>query len=187
MNDFFGAVAVVLAAMITGAGAYVGVSLRRQLRTRVSERRLIAYAALWQVTRKAAPSRQDSLTEAERMELFEEMTSWYYQDGSGMCMTSGCRNIFFKAKANLVALSDDLEPTLRDYLAQAESEEQSRRSNLAVSQLSLLRTRVRADLEIFGRWYRDQDLNDEERAFLKDCGEDISKYPWRPRRPLLRS
>ena len=56
MNDFFGAVAVVLAAMITGAGAYVGVSLRRQLRTRVSERRLIAYAALWQVTRKAAPS-----------------------------------------------------------------------------------------------------------------------------------
>ena len=77
MNDFFGAVAVVLAAMITGAGAYVGVSLRRQLRTRVSERRLIAYAALWQVTRKAAPSRQDSLTEAERMELFEEMTSWY--------------------------------------------------------------------------------------------------------------
>jgi len=71
MNDFFGAVAVVLAAMITGAGAYVGVSLRRQLRTRVSERRLTAYAALWQVTRKAAPSRQDSLTEAERMELFE--------------------------------------------------------------------------------------------------------------------
>ena len=72
MNDFSGAVAVVLAAMITGAGAhYVGVSLRRQLRTRVSERRLTAYAALWQVTRKAAPSRQDSLTEAERMELFE--------------------------------------------------------------------------------------------------------------------
>jgi len=31
------------------------------------------------------------------MELFEEMTSWYYQDGFGMCMTSGCRNIFFKA------------------------------------------------------------------------------------------
>jgi len=47
MNDFSGAVAVVLAAMITGAGAYVGVSLRRQLRTRVSERRLTTYAALW--------------------------------------------------------------------------------------------------------------------------------------------
>jgi hypothetical protein len=186
MNDFFGALAAVLAAVITGAGAYIGVSLRRQLKTRVSERRLTSYAALWQVTKKAAPSRQHSLTGVERMELFEEMTSWYYNDGFGMCMSPGCRNVFMKAKANLVAPSNDLEPTLRDYVVQPDGEEQSRRSNLAVSQMSLLRTRMRADLEIFGRWYRDQDLNDQERAFLKDCGEDLSKYPWRPRRPLLR-
>ncbi len=186
MNDIFGAVAAVLAAMIAGAGAYLGVSLRRQLKARVSERRLSAYAALWQVTKKAAPSRQDALTEEQRTKLFEKMTSWYYQDGFGMCMTAGCRNVFLKAKANLVGLSNDLEPTLRDYVLRADSEEQKRRSDLAISQLSLLRTRMRADLEIFGRWYRDKDLNDEDRAFLEDCGEDLSKYPWRPRRPLRR-
>jgi hypothetical protein len=150
MNDFVSVVAAVLAAAITGAGAYIGVSLRRQLKTRVSERRLTPYAALWQVTGKAAASGQDSLTEAERLELFEDMTSWYYHDGSGMCMTAACRNIFLKAKANLVARASDLEPALlRDYVVQAGSEEQNRRSDLAVSQLSLLRTRMRA-----GRTFR---------------------------------
>lgn len=186
MNDFLSVVAAVLAAVITGAGAYVGVSLRRQLKSRVSERRLTAYAALWQVTKKAALSRQNSLTEAERRELFEDMTSWYYQNGFGMCMTADCRNVFLGAKANLVAPADGLEETLRKYVVQAGREDHSRRSELAVRQLSLLRTRMRADLEIFGRWYRSQDLNDEERAFLKACGEDLSKYPWRPRHPLLR-
>ncbi len=186
MNNLFGAVASLLAAIIAFVGAYVGISLRRQLRNRVSERRLTAYAALWQVTEKAAPSRQNTLTEAERKELFEDMTSWYYRDGFGMCMTSGCRNIFLKAKENLVIPSNDLKPTLRNYALHADGEEQKHRSDLTIGQLSMLRTRMRADLEIFGLWYRDEDLNDEERAFLKDCGEDLSKYPWRPQRRQLR-
>jgi hypothetical protein len=175
MNDLFGAVASLLAAIIVVIGAYVGVSLRRQLKSRVSERRLTAYAGLWQVTEKAAPSRQSALTESERKVLFEKLTSWYYRHGFGMCLTSGCRNVFLKAKANLVAKSEDLEPTLRNYALHPDGEEQSRRSNLAIGQLSLLRTRMRADLDIFGRWYRDEDLSDEERAFLKDCGEVTSQ------------
>jgi hypothetical protein len=176
-----------LAAIIAVIGAYVGVNLRRQLKTRVSERRLTAYAALWQVTEKAAPSRQNALTEAERRQLFDELTSWYYRHGFGMCLTSDSRNVFLKAKANLVVKSKDLEPTLRNYALHEEGEEQGCRSNLAISQLSLLRTRMRADLNIFGRWYRDEELSDEERAFLKDCGEDLSEYPWRrpPRRPRV--
>src|ERR1700733_9994716 len=113
MNDFLSVVAAVLAAVITGAGAYVGVSLRRQLKSRVSERRLTAYAALWQVTKKAALSRQNSLTEAERRELFENMSSCYYKKGFGMCMPADSRNFFWAAKANLVPPADGLEETLR--------------------------------------------------------------------------
>jgi hypothetical protein len=130
MNDLFGAVASLLAAIIVVIGAYVGVSLRRQLKNRVSERRLTAYADLWQVTQKAAPSRRNALTEDDRETLFKDLTSWYYRDGFGMCLTSGCRNVFLKAKANLVAKSKDLEPTLRNYALHADGEEQSRRSKL---------------------------------------------------------
>jgi hypothetical protein len=179
MNDPFSAIATLLAAIIALIGAYVGVSLRRQLKNQVSERRLTAYAALWQAMEKAAPSRQKPLTESERSELFDKLTSWYYSNGFGMCLTSGCRNVFLKAKGNLVARTSDLQPTLRKYVLHADNKEQERRSKLAISQLSLLRTRMRADLDIFGRWYQDEDLSDEARAFLEDCGEDFSEYPWR--------
>jgi hypothetical protein len=179
VNSYFGAAATLLAAVIALTGAYVGVSLRRQLRSRVSERRLAAYAALWQLTEKAAPSRQRALSEAERRQLFKELTSWYYRDGSGMCLTSGCRNVFLEAKANLIKESNELHPVLHKYVFQEEGQEERRRSDLTISQLSLLRTRMRADLDIFGRWYQKEGLSEEARNFLKDCGEDPSKYPWR--------
>jgi hypothetical protein len=50
-----------------------------------------------QLTEKAAPSRPNDLTRDERKDLFDEMTSWYYHNGFGMCVTSSCRNIFLKA------------------------------------------------------------------------------------------
>ena len=49
---------------------------------------------------------------------------------------------------------------------------------LSVRQLSLLRTRLKADLAVYRRVY-DRDLTPEDKAFLRLCGENLLRRPWR--------
>lgn len=51
------------------------------------------------------------------------------------------------------------------------------RSDLAIRQLSLLRTAMRADLGIIGRPYG-QSLDPVDRAFLRSAGVRLWERPW---------
>jgi hypothetical protein len=178
-------IAASISAAVSLTAVYFSESLRRRVRgqidLRVAEMRFEAYAALWDLTKAASPMLDAPLTENERANLFADMTDWYYSKGKGMLLSEEARNIYLKAKANLTCADGDVEPGI---LADQVTDHKVDRSTLSKQQLSLLRTAIRADLRIFTQPYgpppeaRD-DVRARGRAFLADCGIDLTKRPWR--------
>jgi hypothetical protein len=122
MAEWVGIVITAVGVVITAAAVYYGNNLRRRTRAeieaRVAEKRLPAYAALWEKTKVASPMRDSPLTLDERSDLFRDLTDWYYDDGNGMLLTEATRNIYLKAKANLTCPVEELVPaTTRRKLA----------------------------------------------------------------------
>jgi hypothetical protein len=174
------ATGIAITAVLSAAALYFGNNLRRRSRAEVdanvAEKRLPAYAALWESTKVASPMRDSPLTAGERSQLFDDLTDWYYDDGHGMLLTETTRNIYLKAKANLTCAPEKLVPdSLRDRVA-ADGDEA--RGWASIDQLSLLRTSMRADVEIFTEPY-DEELSADDRAFLEACKVDLGHAPWR--------
>jgi len=88
MTEWIG---IAVTAVLTLAGLYFGNSLRLKTRTEVeanvAEKRFAAYAALWAQTKTASPMRRVPLTRAERSQLYDQLTDWYYDGGNGMLLT----------------------------------------------------------------------------------------------------
>ncbi len=88
MTEWIG---IAVTAVLTLAGLYFGNSLRIKTRTdveaNVAEKRFAAYAALWAQTKTASPMRGVPLTRAERSQLYDQLTDWYYDGGNGMLLT----------------------------------------------------------------------------------------------------
>jgi hypothetical protein len=176
-------VAIVVTAAVSLAAIYYGNNLRRRTRAeveaKVAEKRLPAYAALWAKTKIASPTRSTPLTPTERAHLFEGLTDWYYDCGNGMLLTEATRNIYLRAKRNLTCPDAELVPSsLRESVARGGDPE---RGWATIGQLSLLRTSMRADVEIFTQPY-DEELDEEDVAFLKACKIDLNRPPWRDAR-----
>jgi len=164
-------------------GARLANSYRRQLDLKTSERRIQAYAALWALLRVASPTRSEPMSEAERHDLFERVTDWYYTDGNGMVLTDKTRQLYLKTKANLRCSDDELFPA--SLCAQAHRREfgdlERWRSELSRQQLSLLRTQMKVDLAIYGKVSAGSLHGPEhrlERDFLEACGINLSDEPW---------
>ncbi|MGH2933892.1 MAG: hypothetical protein ACRDL2_05175, partial [Gaiellaceae bacterium] len=172
--------AVVVGVLIPGAGLYLGNSVRlrtrEEVKSAVASKRLPAYASLWEMTKVASPMRGRPLSSEERSGLFDEMTDWYYDGGQGMLLTEQTRNIYLTAKRNLTCADGDLLPS--SVALRVTKEGDAARGQASIDQLSLLRTSMRADVEIFTEPY-DQDLGDEDVAFLEACGVDLRRTPWR--------
>lgn len=173
------AVGIAITAILSLAALYYGNNLRRRTRAemeaRVAEKRLPAYAALWEKTKIASPMRNAPLTPGERSGLFDSLTDWYYDCGHGMLLTETTRNIYLKAKTNLTCPAEKLVPaSLRDRAAESDAA----RGWASIDQLSLLRTSMRADVEIFTQPY-DEELSPDDVAFLEACKVDLSRPPWR--------
>jgi len=171
--------------LIAVIGFYFAHSLSRQVVVRVSEKRLGAYAALWDLTRVASPTRlrgdgAGPLTPAERTELHDQLLGWYYNKGNGMLLADGTRTMFLKVKDNLYKPPEELEPkSFREEVRQAgDDRKEAIRGERAIDQLSLLRTRMKADLGVFGIHYGGN-LTDNKKAFLTYCGEQLWRRPWR--------
>jgi hypothetical protein len=170
---------IAITAVLSLAALYYGNNLRRRTRAemeaRVAEKRLPAYAALWEKTKIASPMRGSPLSLGERSELFDSLTDWYYDCGNGMLLTEATRNIYLKAKANLTCPAKKLVPaSLRDRAA----EDDAARGWASIEQLSLLRTSMRADVEIFTQPY-DEELSPDDVAFLEAAKVDLGRPPWR--------
>lgn len=173
-------VGIAITAVVPGAAIYYGSNLRRRTRAeveaKVAEKRLPAYAALWETTKIASPMRGTPLAPDERSQLFDDLTDWYYDDGHGMLLTEPTRNIYLGAKANLTCPAEKLVPaSLRDRVA---ADGDAARGRASIDQLSLLRTSMRADVEIFTQPY-DEELSRDDVAFLEACKVDLNRPPWR--------
>jgi hypothetical protein len=140
------AMGIVITAVLTGAAIYYGNNLRRRTRAeveaRVAEKRLPAYAALWEKTKIASPMRDSPLAPDERSELFDSLPAGHVK--------------------------------FRDRAAEGDAA----RGWASIDQLSLLRTSMRADVEIFTQPY-DEELSADDVAFLEACKVDLNRPPWR--------
>ena len=187
---------LILKLLIALLGFYFAHSLSRQVALRVSERRLGAYSALWELTGVASPTRIDfeeenlglrtvthgrtgPLNRAERLQLHDDLAMWYYTEGNGMLLPDQTRKMFLNVKDNLVRDPNELQPeSLAKEVIFAGKDGEKIRGKRSIEQLSLLRTRMKADLGVFGIHYRKK-LQDSDRKFLKACDEWTWRRPWR--------
>jgi hypothetical protein len=119
--------------------------------------------------------RHSPLAPDERAALFKTLTDWYYDCGYGMLLTEPTRNIYLKAKANLTCPSEKLVP---ESLRVPAAEDDATRGWASIDQFSLLRTSMRADVEIFTQPY-DEELSPADVSFLEACNVDLNRPPWR--------
>lgn len=161
------------------AGFAVARNIRGDVRLRLAERRLQAYARLWSLMRVASPN-ADPLDEQRRWRLHAAFTDWYYANGDGMLLERVSRGVYFEAKDNLVRPTERVTPVLsRERLQRLDGDElQRQRGLLAQRQLSLLRTQLKVDLAMYGRPYGPR-LGPEDRAFLTHCGVNVKRRPWK--------
>lgn len=177
-------IAAIAVPIVTLIGAYLAYSHRRQIKMHVAEKRLAAYERLWDKMSFASPVRltkwnAQPLTREECEDLFNSFVAWYYDNGNGMFMDDRTRSVYLCVKDNLICnLKYYKPPSLREKLEKLSPEEQERaRGYLSIRQLSLLRNRMKADLDVYGLPYH-IDLNEDDRALLDYCGEDLSSKPW---------
>ena len=194
MPELLNVIGTLLLAIV---GLYLTHNFRRQIKQKTADSRMDAYAALWAITELARPTRlkgwkaetlQGPLTREEREELYTLLTHWYYHEGQGLYLGDTTRRIYLAAKNNLVCDEGDIEPEfLRDTLQalKTEDERHMTRGKWSIDQLSLLRARMRADLEVYGPLFVGP-LEPEDKAFLEHCKEDWRKPPWSPARPRLK-
>jgi hypothetical protein len=152
--------------------AYIGLSIRQKRRQEiavsVADHRLDAYAALWTEIPLSPELRKlrgdPPLTQDVRRNLFDQLTSWYYDDGHGMLLGVDTRSIYLTVKKNLICDANQFVPTS---LIERVRDDDGR-SAAVIRQLSLLRSAMRADLEVYGKpWGRP--LDSQDRDFLYAC------------------
>jgi hypothetical protein len=185
MGEILGASATLIVGIATVFFAY---NYRRQISIRTAERRIDAYGALWTCMLAARPTRreirQEVLTRQERWKLEKQMSRWYFTRGGGMLLSQDVRQMYFEVKRNLVADIDFLQPEIARSRIKAlanNAQRERERGALSMRQLSLLRTLMKADLDIYGRMY-DKAPTDEDMAFIQRCKLDPADRPWRPSR-----
>ena len=93
-----------------------------------------------------------------------------------MLLTEQTRNIYLKAKRNLTCPVAKLEPA--SFREQVALEGEAARSSKSIRQLSLLRTSMRADVEIYTQPY-EEELSPDDIEFLRACKVDLDRPPWR--------
>jgi hypothetical protein len=183
MGEVLGSVATLIVGIATVFFAH---NYRRQISLQTAQRRIDAYGALWTAMHAARPTRTEIkgevISEQERHDLEEQMSAWYFNQGHGMLLTQAARQMYFATKANLVADLDDLQPAIareRIKVQATDAKREWERGKLSIRQLSLLRTQMKADLDIYGRLYGKLP-DDEDKAFIRYCKLNPNRRPWRP-------
>jgi hypothetical protein len=123
------ALATVVAVVVGGLVAYF---LRDQQRAKIHEKRLDAYAQLWEVTKEFRINGPPMDSKC-RQDLADKLTNWYYQPGGGMLLMDRtleaqlwdlpdgvplvfCRRISIDADGRTIEISDADYPADRTEL-----------------------------------------------------------------------
>jgi len=188
LEDIVGLLDIIVTLFLGLVGLYLTHNFRRQVKQKTADGRMKSYSELWEITGLARPTRTKAwhaeelkgpLTPDERRNLYIDLTRWYYQNGNGMFLGDTTRRMYLITKDNLICPDEALDPPkLYEILEQLPEEKRiEQRGHFSIRQLSLLRARMRADLEVYGVLYIGE-LRDEDKLFLKRCGEDWRKKPW---------
>jgi hypothetical protein len=172
---------LVINSVIALVGLYLAYNLRRHQNLKIAEQRIGAYSGLWEIMELAQPTRLKQsggvrpLSPTEARTLGEHMTAWYYKSGNGMMLTNDTKEMYVNAKDRLV-----------DYSWRSETCDFGEQ---LIHDLSILRTQMKRDLNIYGALYYSK-LTDADREFLHDAGFGEPKtWPplrWYQRLPGLR-
>jgi hypothetical protein len=185
MSDWIGIVATIV---LGGVGLYLAHSVSRQARvtreTEAIKKRFTVYSELWKATKRAAPMNEklgdEPLSHEDRRELYNTLTTWFWDKDGGMVLGEPSRTIYLNAKKNLRERDGGLWPaSARAWVMEPtqEADRERRCSELAHRQLSLLRTAMRADLGIIGRVYS-KPPDEVDKDFLRRSGVRLWKRPW---------
>jgi hypothetical protein len=164
---------VAVTALLGAVTAFLGLSLRQKRRQEtavsVAENRFDAYASLWSQIPYSPELLElvhaPALGAGELRAIFDRMTGWYYGKGGGLLLGSGTRSIYLTVKKNLICAPEEFVPrSLGGELARRPEG----RSALVVRQLSLLRSAMRADLDVYGKPWGSP-LEPADREFLYAC------------------
>jgi hypothetical protein len=170
-SDWVQIAVTVLLGLLT---AYIGLSIRQKRRqeiaVHVADHRFEAYAALWSKIPLSPELRRlrgdRPLDSNELRALFDQMTAWYYEDGHGMLLSANTRGIYLTVKTNMLCAASQFVPV---GLVDAVGSSDQARSDAVLRQLSLLRSAMRADVEVYGKpWGKP--LQPLDREFLYACG-----------------
>lgn len=182
----------VLLGMISLIGLWLGNNYRRQLRMQLTGQVLRAYGKLWEISGLSPSDRRTLLTADERLQLADELESWYYAGGNGMFLPARTRNLFFTVKSNLTAPPDRMRPPgLAQYLQALPSQQADAAGACSCNrQLSLLRSQLKQDLAFYTGGSHLKVLRPDEEELLTACGITIDRISralrWLPAsRPAL--
>ncbi len=180
---------IIATLLVAGVGLYLANNYRQQVRQKTTDGRIESYKKLWEITQVASPMRKNSWHEGrykgllsydERKALYASMTDWYYREGNGIFLGDSTRRMYLNAKYNLLCPMEELRPKeLKERLQKLNKDElHAARADLCIRQLSLLRHRLRVDLQVFGSAFFNK-INEDDKLFLSFCGEDWNKKHWK--------
>ena len=87
-------------------------ALRRLIVGQIASARSPAYLELWQLTVKTSPSKTRALSQQEKDDLFDSLTTWYYDKGNAIFLSVAATDLFLKARGMLKeSNSSDQETT----------------------------------------------------------------------------
>jgi hypothetical protein len=164
---------LIVESLIAVIGLYLAHSFRRSQRLTIAEKRLGSYQALWEVMEVARPTRMDPadgagpLLPAEAADLYKAMTHWYYSHGQGMLLTDRTKTLYLATKKRLGGYSASPPAEWRAAGKQR------------IDELSLLRTQMKRDLDIYGVFYAEK-LDENGESLLLDAHIDPERWMARP-------
>jgi hypothetical protein len=165
-------------------GLWLAHNIRRQIRVKLAERRVDAYAQLWSLTAIAIPTRSTPLDAVERSTLCGDINRWFFHDGNGIFMPRVTRDLLVAVQHNLICPVGSIKPeALAAQLTELPGEEAERRRGCAsIRQVSLLRTQLKVDLSLHAGFRHLSDIHPVDLAFLRTCGLSPWRQPWRQQR-----
>lgn len=168
-------------AILAGIGLWLAHNYRRQVGLKLVERRIDAYMRLWAILAAASPTSTAPLDVVARHKLCGEMNRWYFDEGNGILMSTPARDLWVAVTANLTSPVSAMQPSsLAAELAGVDpAAAERRRGCVCISQASLLRHQMKADVNLHGGLYYYPVLRPADRRFLRSCGISSWRRPWR--------
>jgi hypothetical protein len=122
-----------LAVILAGVANWNVRSLRSEFQLGLLRDRLAAYKSLWKCLEVVAPTLKPSLTGDDRERLDESLRAWYFDEGNGIFLSARSHQQFLHARK--ILRGEDPHST----------------DESIVDAFSLLRTRMKNDIKIYGR------------------------------------